>query len=79
MDLPQLADMTIGKPFSSPLPASRPRTQEDKRFEHDALQTAAHAECLAAVKRTGVKPIENSVVVHGQDEFIYSSESSSKL
>jgi hypothetical protein len=59
MDLPQLADMTIG--------------------EHGALQTAAHAECLAAVKRTGVKPIKNSVVVHGQDEFIYSSESSSKL
>jgi hypothetical protein len=59
VDLPQLADTIIARPFSSPLPASRPRTHEDKP-EHDALQTAAHAECLAAVKRTGVKPTKKS-------------------
>jgi len=54
----QLAETTVAQQFVSPIPAGRPRADEDKSSERDALQVEAHAECLAAVvTRNGTPPV----------------------
>lgn len=58
----QPPDTEIALPFASPLPASRPRNSKDSS-EHDALQTATHAECLASAQLDGIKPVKSSARV----------------